>query len=250
MHERDAPRRRDASALGDRLLGAAVLGFVAGFVASAVAVGIFAAASHHPRHPSHYGVDVASLLGLWAGLLGAVAVATRRRAGVARQVRLGFALRLLPDLPLGIAAGLGAQFVLVPVLELVLAPFVPDLSHRLGEPAHALTAGVRGPGLVVLGLLVCLGSPIVEELFFRGLLLRGLLASLSGRLGRAAPAVAIGASALVFGLAHFEALQLLGLVGFGVVLGVLAWRTGRLGPGIVAHVAFNAATFVVVATGH
>jgi membrane protease YdiL (CAAX protease family) len=25
-----------------------------------------------------------------------------------------------------------------------------------------------------------------------------------------------------------------------VILGVLAWRTGRLGPGIVAHAAFNA----------
>ena len=37
------------------------------------------------------------------------------------------------------------------------------------------------------------------------------------------------------------------LVGFGVVLGVLAMRTGRLGPGIFAHLSFNAATVVALA---
>jgi membrane protease YdiL (CAAX protease family) len=56
----------------------------------------------------------------------------------------------------------------------------------------------------------------------------------------------VGLTAVCFGLAHFEALQLIGLVGFGVVLGSLAWRTGRLGPGIVAHAAFNAVTFVAL----
>jgi membrane protease YdiL (CAAX protease family) len=37
------------------------------------------------------------------------------------------------------------------------------------------------------------------------------------------------------------------LVIFGVVLGGLAWRTGRLGPGIVAHLAFNAITVIQLA---
>jgi uncharacterized protein len=49
-------------------------------------------------------------------------------------------------------------------------------------------------------------------------------------------------SSVVFGLAHFEPLQLPALILFGVVLGVLAQRTGRLGPGIVAHATFNAVT--------
>ncbi|HMC42582.1 MAG TPA: CPBP family intramembrane glutamic endopeptidase, partial [Acidimicrobiales bacterium] len=83
---------------------------------------------------------------------------------------------------------------------------------------------------------------LVEELFFRGLLQR----SLAGWLG---PGPAIGVAALGFGLAHGEAVQLLALVAFGVVLGVLAQRSGRLGPGIVAHAAFNGATIAVIALG-
>ena len=56
------------------------------------------------------------------------------------------------------------------------------------------------------------------------------------------PAVAVATSSVAFGLAHFEALQLPALILFGLVLGVLAQRTGRLGPGIVAHATFNAVT--------
>ena len=41
-----------------------------------------------------------------------------------------------------------------------------------------------------------------------------------------------------------ELLQLPALILFGVVLGVLAERTGRLGPGIVAHATFNAVTVI------
>jgi membrane protease YdiL (CAAX protease family) len=79
----------------------------------------------------------------------------------------------------------------------------------------------------------------VEELFFRGLVQRAV----ARRFGRVA---AIGASAVLFGLAHFELLQLPALILFGVVLAVLADRTGRLGPGIVAHAAFNAVTVLTL----
>lgn len=85
-----------------------------------------------------------------------------------------------------------------------------------------------------------MGAPLVEELFFRGLLLRALL-------GRTPVPVAVVISALLFGLAHFEAVQFAGLAAFGVILALLAWRTGRLMPGIGAHAAFNmAAVFSVV----
>ena len=51
-------------------------------------------------------------------------------------------------------------------------------------------------------------------------------------------------SALVFAVAHQELLQLPGLFAFGVVLGVMAVRFGRIGPGIAAHMAFNAVTII------
>lgn len=107
--------------------------------------------------------------------------------------------------------------------------------------------------LALLGVLVCVGSPLVEELFFRGLFLRGLLGTARGRLGwRAVPAVLGSAvlSGVVFGLVHFEALQLIALSGFGVLLALMACTTGRLGAGIVAHITFNTVTFVALATNH
>ena len=54
------------------------------------------------------------------------------------------------------------------------------------------------------------------------------------------PCLAVVASGVLFGLAHAESLQLLGLAAFGVVLGVVSYRTGRLGMNIVAHASFNA----------
>ena len=55
---------------------------------------------------------------------------------------------------------------------------------------------------------------------------------------------AIVGSAALFGAAHLEPLQFPALFVFGLVAAVLATRTGRLGPGIWAHVAFNSVAVV------
>lgn len=275
------PGSSAGSASGPGLLGSparangfglleAVLGLVAGFILTMIAVATYAAVTHHPHHPSRYGEDVVGLVALWIGFVGAAIVATRtpvhesavpgvpvegdaepaRPRGSGREVTdYGISLRPWPDIPLGIVAGVASQYLLVPLLELPLLPFVPHLFSRLSHPAQSLTGDVFGPGLVVLSVLVCVGSPVVEELFFRGLLLRALLGRFEGLGRRLAPAAAIVVTALVFALVHFEALQFLGLAGFGVVLGCLAWRTGRLGPSIVAHMAFNTVTIVALVVG-
>jgi membrane protease YdiL (CAAX protease family) len=207
------------------------------------------------------------LIALWVGLVAAVVAATRIAArdhlgaragrtgragradvkGVGSVVRdYGLALRPWPDIPLGIVAGVASQYLLVPVVEAPLLPFVHHLYTRLGHPAQSLTGDAFGTGLVVLAVLVCVGSPVVEELFFRGLLLRSLLGTFEQIGPRLGPALSIVVTALVFALVHFEALQFLGLAGFGVVLGVLAWRTGRLGPSIVAHMTFNTVTIIAI----
>jgi membrane protease YdiL (CAAX protease family) len=59
--------------------------------------------------------------------------------------------------------------------------------------------------------------------------------------------VALVASAVFFGLVHLQGLQLPGLILFGLVAGVCAQRTGRLGMSIIAHAAFNATALVGLA---
>jgi membrane protease YdiL (CAAX protease family) len=210
--------------------------------------------------------DVTGLVGLWTGFLGAAVVAARRSGfvthrsagalsvrGELRAVlatwRAAFGVGIRPvDVPIGIVAGLVAQYVFVPVAEVPLLPFVPHLYSRLGNPAKSLTVGISGSGLVILGVLVCVGSPLFEELFFRGVLLRGIAGS-TGHTGTVSRRVAVGAAlvtGVIFGLAHFEPLQLLGLIAAGWTFSAIAATTGRLGGGFVAHMTFNAVTFIAV----
>jgi membrane protease YdiL (CAAX protease family) len=93
-------------------------------------------------------------------------------------------------------------------------------------------------GVVLLVLIVGVGAPIIEEIFYRGLFQGALLKR------GLPPAAAIGINAVVFGLSHGQLLQLPALVLFGVVAGILAYRSGRLGPAVAAHVAFNMVTVI------
>ena len=103
----------------------------------------------------------------------------------------------------------------------------------VSKPARDITdKATDAPGVVLLVLIVVVAAPICEELFFRGLVLRAI----DRRYGRR---WAIAGSSVVFAAAHFEPLQFPALFLFGLVTAVYATRTGRLGPGMWAHMAFN-----------
>lgn len=232
-------------------LGDAAAGFLVGFLVASLAVAVWAAAANVPRNAGAaeqtFGVVVAGLLGLWVGLAGSPVLASRLKGSGRLSIDFGLSIRPLTDVPIGVAVGLASQLLLVPVLYLPLHPFVRDLDQRLGQPARQLTGSSTGAGFVVIAVLVCVGAPLVEELYFRGLLLRSLDKRLAS-LGRvAAPVLSVAVSAVAFGLAHAQSLQLLGLVALGVVLGAMAERFGRLGPGIVAHATFNTVAVVSIA---
>lgn len=81
---------------------------------------------------------------------------------------------------------------------------------------------------------VCLLAPVLEEMLFRGLILRSFL-------GQYRRSTAIGASALLFGVAHLNIYQFVAAFAIGLFLGWLYERTRSLVPCIALHVFYNAA---------
>jgi len=213
------------------VIGGLAVGLVATAVAVSVWVGLTGASTGDKPSLSTLAVGQA---GLWFGLLGAPILASRRKGAGSLRQDFGFEFR--PSDPLvGIPVGVICQLVLVPIIYLPLQQFVSK--KELEEPVKRVTDTAHGASFLILAVVVVVGAPIVEELFFRGLLLR----SLSRRFG---DVWAVAGSALIFGLVHFEKLQLPALVAFGVVLGVLAVKTRRLGPSIFAHAGFNLVTMI------
>lgn len=173
---------------------------------------------------------------LWAGLVGVPLYATYAKGD--RSLRRDFGLWMeRRDAWFGPVVGLTSQFG----LALLLIPLYDVLGvdrGRVGDTAESLTDRADDLiGIVLLFLVVVVGAGVFEELFYRGLVLR----SIQKRFGD--PAAVLG-SGLVFGLMHFNAVETIPLVLFGFILGWLAVRSGRLGPGIWAHMAFNTTTLV------
>ncbi len=168
-------------------------------------------------------------LPLWFGL-GAIPIwfAVTRGRGVVAD--LGLRMRSI-DIPLGLAVGVFCQLVMVPVIYLVLSRIigVKDVSAA----ARQLTDRASSPiSIILLFLIVGIGAPIAEEIYFRG-----MAQGIFGR--RLSPMWAILAAAAFFAATHLQPLQFPALLAFGIVLGVMRWRSGRLGPSIWAHLGFN-----------
>ncbi len=235
-------------------LAIAVVGFLFGQVLSTALLYVGAAATGNLSTVAHLAlrsvppawVVVCGLVGLWIGFSGAAVVASLARG--TGSVRRDMRLEVRPwDVVVGAAVGLAFQLLLLPLLYLPLEQLIPHLSKRLSQPAKHLTGGFPGTDLTVIAVLTVVVVPVIEEMFFRGLVLRGFLRVFSGAGRLLGPALACGATGVVFGLAHFELLELLGLAAFGVVLSWMAYKFRRLGPCIFAHGAFNLVAILVVA---
>ena len=238
------PRLPDATAPPRWGLGDAAAGFGVGLVLSGVLASAWLGVTGDDE--LSLAGEAVSELGLWTGLVGCVLLASRRKGAGRLDADFGLTARW-PDVGVGVVAGVLCQIVLVPVMAFLLRPLLgqPDVSG----PAEDLFDRASGVATVILLLFVVVGAPIVEELFFRGLLLR----SFERRFG---PIPAILLSAALFGMAHPQpleakalALVMVTLAALGVVLGALAVRTGRLAAPIIAHVTFNAWTSVLLLTG-
>ncbi|AJG21975.1 CPBP family intramembrane glutamic endopeptidase [Cupriavidus basilensis] len=112
-----------------------------------------------------------------------------------------------------------------------LLPFSADDARMITQ----MTSGGIG-----IWVLVCVIAPFVEEMFFRGILLRGML-------GRYARADATVYSAFVFGVAHLNIYQFVIAFAIGLFAAALYCRTRSLWPGIVLHAGLNTGVMISAA---
>jgi membrane protease YdiL (CAAX protease family) len=186
-----------------------------------------------------------SYLVVWVPLLAACAFATYARGTRSLKRDLGLAITLT-DVLFGLSLGLLARG-LVSILEIVTTGRMGLGSVTLGEVVYN--------GWWVFGALIApiIIAPFVEELFFRGLVLRSVQGLV---LGRFAPAIAIFVSAMLFAALHLtqgpspsQAIVLgFSTLILGIAAGILAIMTGRIGASIMAHATFNATIIVAVLT--
>ncbi|UKJ07466.1 CPBP family intramembrane glutamic endopeptidase [Solitalea lacus] len=85
-------------------------------------------------------------------------------------------------------------------------------------------------------LLACIAAPVLEEIIFRGIVLKGLLQSNS-------PVKAIVISALLFGIIHFNPPQSIQAFLLALLIGWIYYRTGDLSLCILVHFINNALSF-------
>lgn len=160
-------------------------------------------------------------------------VTTLRGAGPGAELGLRVRPIDLAAVPLGGALQVAVGWAYAPFVE----------RSRLEAPARELADRAGGSwGWALLVLMTVVIAPVVEELFYRGLVQRTLRRRLT------APA-AVAITAVVFAALHFQPLQFPGLFAFGVLAGALAVRSGRLGPAMAAHLGFNAVALWSLASG-
>lgn len=175
---------------------------------------------------------------LFGGMASACVVASRV-FGTGSLVRdFGWRFRVI-DIGWGIAA-LVASFI-ARVAFAAIVGIDRSGTNNLRDGLHR-----HNDVLVVFLFAALIGAPLFEELVFRGVIQR----SLTRVVGREAAIIGQG---LLFGFYHVVGafdLTTVYYVGslsvIGMVFGIVADRTGRLGPGMVAHFLSNALAMAVL----
>ncbi len=184
-----------------------------------------------------------------AVLLGALAMSLLLSLlAVAAVVGLGSS-RPLERLGLG-RGRLRPRVIALLMLGILTLSFAADASlrHRgLREQGTLKTldrtvSGARGPTLLASSLLLGVAPAIGEELFFRGLIQRGLEA-------RFGPGLAIPLASLMFAAIHGDAVHALVALVIGLYLGAVAHLSGGIRAAILCHAANNLVAVHVGAFG-
>lgn len=87
-------------------------------------------------------------------------------------------------------------------------------------------------------LTIGIAAPILEELIFRGIVLKAFLKKYE-------PSKAIMWSAVIFGVAHLNPWQFVPAFLIGVFIGWIYWKTQSIWPGIIIHFVNNSFSFAL-----
>ncbi|MCA9310933.1 MAG: CPBP family intramembrane metalloprotease [Phycisphaerales bacterium] len=136
------------------------------------------------------------------------------------------------------AAPLGVHLMAAPFIQQVTAAAAQDAESPFLAPMEVIgDMATAGEGwwhtLIVLGLLSVVPG-VLEELLFRGYILRGLLR-------RVHPVPAVIITALLFSIAHLNPIQAVGVLPLGIFVGFVTWRCGSVIPAMVIHTLNNLA---------
>ena len=192
--------------------------------------------------PDVFGFAVAVVIGYGPSLMWAWYVARRWGGGSPSSVGFKFRWSDLGWGPLTWLSAIASQLVMYGLVVLFHIPITSNVED-VSDP------GITRIYQVATVLAAVVAAPFVEELVFRGVVLRGFLS----RLG---PVPAIALQGLLFGFAHADPVRGagnlgLGLVlsGVGVALGTSAYLLRRIGPTIVAHAIFNGVVLLIILSG-
>lgn len=210
------------------------------------------------------------LISEWVVFFGVPYAASRRRGD--KSLARDFGLKFHKTDPfIGIGIAIGMQ-VLGIGLSALFTLFHSNLS---GADNTTMVTNQAGIFLILMTIAAALGAPLFEELFFRGLLMRAFLRKfahvdlaksdryqkppLSPARQRLAVVGSIALTAIIFGIMHAPAststshvttaafiLLVSQTTLLGAVLGIVAYKTRRLGVNISAHMAFNTISVVLM----
>jgi membrane protease YdiL (CAAX protease family) len=210
-----------------------------GNVLGTLVLGLFGPADSSVTAPVW--VTALGAMALWSPILVGIREVSRRygTGSVRSDMRLSFRPIDLVGVPIGVLT----QLVLLRLVYWPLEALWPGTfsSPQLEKSARDLYDSADGLWLLVLILIVVVGAPLVEELLYRGLLQGAFVRRIDDVL-------AVVLVAAWFAIIHFRPVEYPGLFALGLVLGVCALVTRRLGMSVVAHCAFNATGLIWVAT--
>ncbi len=132
--------------------------------------------------------------------------------------------------------GIIVYLVLIP-LVIALAIILESIVSLIPMPESVRILFEQALQINFQGFLtLCIAAPVLEELIFRGIILKKFLEKYP-------PKMAIILSAVIFGIAHLNPWQFVAAFAIGTVIGWIYWKTRSIWPGIFIHFVNNTFSF-------